>query len=128
MKRQLPNIDPKDVLPLGIDVVKGVIILGNSSTPNLLVAEFERTEGTFGILEVCFMICLLSFALIDPCAKSRSKLDLYRQVLALKFQHALIRYVRNEDYVDVMSTIGELVHGHIMQYDVSVAPRSVTVT
>jgi hypothetical protein len=53
VKRQLPNLDPKDLLPLGIEVIQGAIICGNSSTPNLLVAEFQRTEGTFGILKVC---------------------------------------------------------------------------
>jgi hypothetical protein len=52
VKRQLPNLDPKDLLPLGIEVIKGAIICGNSSTPNLLVAEAQRTEGTFGIVEV----------------------------------------------------------------------------
>jgi hypothetical protein len=52
VKHQLPNLDPKDLLPLGIEVIKGAIICGNSSTPNLLVAEFQRTEGTFGIVEV----------------------------------------------------------------------------
>lgn len=52
VKHQLPNLDPKDLLPLGIEVIKGTIICGNASTPNLLVAEFQRTEGTFGIVEV----------------------------------------------------------------------------
>lgn len=53
IKRQLPNLDPKDLLPFGIEVTKGAIICGNSSTPNLLVAEFMRTEGTFGVVKVC---------------------------------------------------------------------------
>ena len=57
MKHQLPNLDPKDLLPFGIEVIKGAIICGNSSTPNLLVAEFQRSEGTFGIVEVRY-ICL----------------------------------------------------------------------
>lgn len=52
VKHQLPNLDPKDLLPFGIEVIKGAIICGNSSTPNLLVAEFQRSEGTFGIVEV----------------------------------------------------------------------------
>ncbi|KAF4598557.1 hypothetical protein EYR38_006961 [Pleurotus pulmonarius] len=72
--RQLPNLDPKDLLPLGIDVTKGVIIIGNKSTPNLLLAEFEHTGGIFGVVQ------------------SRSKHDLYKQVLDLKFQGALVRY------------------------------------
>lgn len=52
IKRQLPNLDPKDLLPLGLEVTKGAITCGNSSTPNLLVVEFQRTRGTFGIVEV----------------------------------------------------------------------------
>jgi hypothetical protein len=52
VRSQLPNLDPKDLLPLGIEVIKGAIICGNSSTQNLLVAEFQRTAGTFGIIEV----------------------------------------------------------------------------
>ena len=52
IKHQLPSLDPKDLLPLGLEVTKGAITCGNSSTPNLLVAEFQRTRGTFGIVEV----------------------------------------------------------------------------
>lgn len=52
IQSQLPHLDPKDLLPLGIEVTKGAITCGNSSTPNLLVAEFQRTEGTFGIVQV----------------------------------------------------------------------------
>ncbi|SJK97793.1 uncharacterized protein ARMOST_01048 [Armillaria ostoyae] len=48
-KRQLPTLDPKELLPIGLDATKGVIICGNSSTPNLLVAEFQRAEGNLGI-------------------------------------------------------------------------------
>jgi hypothetical protein len=60
-RRQLPNLDPKDLLPLGIEVIKGAVICGNSSTPNLLVAEFQRTEGTFGIVKVCRAKSVLYF-------------------------------------------------------------------
>ncbi|KAF9465079.1 hypothetical protein BDZ94DRAFT_1351083 [Collybia nuda] len=98
IKRQLPNLDPKDLLPLGVEVIKGAIVCGNSSTPNLLVAEFRRTEGTFGVV------------------KSRSKYDLHKQVLALKFQNVSVRFVRNADYVDPMTTMGELVQSRIAQY------------
>jgi hypothetical protein len=48
--------------------------------------------------------------------QSRSKFDLHKQVVALKFQNALIRFVRNADYVDPMTTMGELVQGRIIQY------------
>ncbi len=48
-KHQLPTLDPKELLPIGLDATKGVIICGNNSTPNLLVAEFQRAEGNLGI-------------------------------------------------------------------------------
>jgi len=50
--QQLPNLDPKDLLPLGIDIQTGAIILGNQSTPELLVVEFQHAFGTYGIVTV----------------------------------------------------------------------------
>lgn len=47
--------------------------------------------------------------------QSRSKFDLHKQVLALKFQNALVRFVRNVEYVDPMTTMGELVQARIAQ-------------
>jgi hypothetical protein len=35
-----------------MEVEKGAIICGNASTPNLLVAEYTKAEGTFGIVPV----------------------------------------------------------------------------
>lgn len=48
--------------------------------------------------------------------QSRSKFDFHKQVLALKFQNALVRFVRNVEYVDPMTTMGELVQARIAQY------------
>ncbi|KAJ6586994.1 hypothetical protein DFH09DRAFT_241649 [Mycena vulgaris] len=98
VRRQLPTLDPKDLLPLGIDVIKGAIICGNPSTPTLLVAEFQKTEGMFGIVQ------------------SRSKYDLYKQLLHLSFQQALIRYVQNDDFRGQMTTTGELLKRPIKVY------------
>ncbi|KAF9529375.1 hypothetical protein CPB83DRAFT_789894 [Crepidotus variabilis] len=95
LNNQLPNLDPKDLLPLGIDVQTGAIILGNSSTPSLLVAEFQNAFGTYGIVP------------------SRSALDLYKQVMNLRFQSALIRLVENDDFVDPMAIVGGLVHSRV---------------
>ena len=49
---QLPNFDFQDLLPIGLEVAKGAIIIGNSSTPSLLVAEFDRSKGVYGIVAV----------------------------------------------------------------------------
>jgi hypothetical protein len=48
----MPVLDPKELLPLGIQVSKGAITCGNLSTPSLLVAEFSVCQGTFGITQV----------------------------------------------------------------------------
>ncbi|KAF8973209.1 hypothetical protein BDZ97DRAFT_665381 [Flammula alnicola] len=106
LREQLPTLDPKDLLPLGIDIQTGAIILGNQSTPNLLVAEFQSALGTYGI------------------APSRSKYDLYKQVLGLNFQNALIRSVQNDDYIDPMATLGALVHNRIKHHPTLRKPSS----
>lgn len=46
----------------------------------------------------------------------RSKCDLYKQVLALKFRNAVIRLAENEQFIDPMSTLGELIHDRVDQY------------
>ena len=37
-----------------MEVEKGAIICGNASTPNLLVAEYKKAEGTYGVVPVNF--------------------------------------------------------------------------
>lgn len=54
VRSQLPRIEFKDLLPISIEVEKGAIICGNSSTPNLLVAEYKKAEGTYGVVPVNF--------------------------------------------------------------------------
>ncbi|CAA7261639.1 unnamed protein product [Cyclocybe aegerita] len=98
LRLQLPNLDPKDLLPLGIDVQTGVIILGNPSTPGLLVAEFQHAFGTYGVVP------------------SKSKFDLYKQVLGIKFQHPLVRLIKNEDYIDPMAALGGHIYHRIRQH------------
>lgn len=95
LKRQMPSLNPKDLLPIGISATKGVIICGNGSTPSLLVAEFQKAEGSYGIVQ------------------ARSKLDFYKNVLGFKFHKTLIRYVENEDFQAPMTTTGQIIQEHI---------------
>ncbi|KAJ7084454.1 hypothetical protein B0H15DRAFT_940059 [Mycena belliarum] len=95
VRQQLPTLDLKDLLPVGIEVTQGAIICGNTSTPTLLVAEFQKTDGMFGIVQ------------------SRSRYDLYKQLLHLSFQKALIRYTENIDFRGQMSVTGELLQSAI---------------
>lgn len=54
LRSQLPRIEFKDLLPISMEVEKGAIICGNASTPNLLVAEYKKAEGTYGVVPVNF--------------------------------------------------------------------------
>lgn len=92
VRQQMPNLDPKDLLPISIEVTKGAITIGNSSTPNLLVAEFQRAEGTYGIVE------------------ARSKHDEYKQVMNFKIQNPSMSYVENDRYVNPMVDVGRETH------------------
>ncbi|KAG8213869.1 hypothetical protein J3R82DRAFT_10613 [Butyriboletus roseoflavus] len=91
IKRQMPYLDPKDLLPISIEVFKLAIVCGNSSTPNFMVAECHRADGTFGIV------------------RARSKCDLYKQLLNFKFQNALVRLVENEHYRGSMTDMGHTI-------------------
>ncbi|KAG7098617.1 hypothetical protein E1B28_000539 [Marasmius oreades] len=95
VQQQLPTLDPKDLLPLAIEVTKGAIICGNSSTPSLLVAEFQRVKGTFGI------------------TPSRSQFDHYKQMLTLSFNHAVVRLKENNNYHEPMTATGEVVNDYL---------------
>lgn len=92
IKSQLPTLEFTDFLPVSIEVDKGAIVCGNTSTPNLLVAEYKTALGTFGVVP------------------SRSKFDLYKQMLTIKFGNAVMHYAANVDYVAPMSTTGEKIH------------------
>ncbi|KAI0358672.1 hypothetical protein OH77DRAFT_1587674 [Trametes cingulata] len=105
-QQQLPNLDPKDLLPISIEVVKGAITIGNASTPNLLAAEFQRGEGTYGIVE------------------ARSKHDLYKQVLNFKIENPSVSYVENENYTSPMTEIGRRTHEHVNRSDSTPLRRS----
>ncbi|KAG1742840.1 hypothetical protein EDB19DRAFT_1875202 [Suillus lakei] len=88
IKRQTPYLDPNDILPIALELSKVAITCGNPSTPSLLVAECHRAEGTFGIVQ------------------ARSKCDLYKQLLNLKFQKVLVQLVENDNCQGSMPTIG----------------------
>ncbi|TBU47302.1 hypothetical protein BD309DRAFT_511415 [Dichomitus squalens] len=97
VQSQLPNLDPKDLLPISIEATKGAITIGNASTPNLLVAEFRRAEGTYGVVE------------------ARSKHDLYKQVLNIKLLDPSLSYVENERYTSPMVEVGRTIHERVVR-------------
>lgn len=48
------HFELKTVLPIGFELIRGAVILGNDSTPTILVANFKRATGTFGFQTVRF--------------------------------------------------------------------------
>lgn len=113
VKNQLPRLDPMDLFPIGIEGVQGVITLGNRSTPYHLVAEFHRAEGTYGYVQVC-RYCVPRFRVFD-LYQAKSKCDLYRTLLTMKFHRVSMNFIENENYADPMTTTGKLAHDCISQ-------------
>jgi len=68
------------LLPLQVICRKGSIILGNTNTPSIVVAQFVGAD------------------LSVDAAESRSKFDLYRMVYSCKFSLATIQLKVNIDY------------------------------
>ncbi|KAK0484381.1 hypothetical protein EDD18DRAFT_1361385 [Armillaria luteobubalina] len=100
-KRQLPTLDPKELLPIGLDAAKGVIICGNNSTPNLLVAEFQRAEGNLGI---------------SQARTNDSILDSYSPIpLQSRSKTPSFSTWRTGQYGDTMPTTGEMVSDRVQQ-------------
>ncbi|KZV70698.1 hypothetical protein PENSPDRAFT_752360 [Peniophora sp. CONT] len=95
IRGQLPDLDPKSLLPLSFYVRKGIITCGNISTPSLLVAEFTTADGAFGNLH------------------SRSPLDLYKQVLDITFEKASLNFMENEFHDESMAGTGERIHDEL---------------
>jgi hypothetical protein len=54
LRSQLPDLDPKSLLPFSFRVQKGIITCGNTSTPSILVSEFVSADGLFGNVKVGF--------------------------------------------------------------------------
>ncbi|EJD02702.1 uncharacterized protein FOMMEDRAFT_146573 [Fomitiporia mediterranea MF3/22] len=92
IRTQLPDLDPKNLLPLSFSVDKGAITMGNHTTENLLLGQFASAAGTYGIVQ------------------PRSKLDDYKQMLRITFKDAGISFVENPDYWTSNTGIGKSVN------------------
>ncbi|TDL24302.1 hypothetical protein BD410DRAFT_116796 [Rickenella mellea] len=95
LRRQLPYLDPKNLLPFSFDATKAAIICGNNSTENLLMAQFTTARGTYGIVQ------------------SRSKFDLYKQLLRVGFENVFMSCIDNQDYWNSVPSIGKDVQRHL---------------
>ncbi|KAH9985984.1 hypothetical protein BJV74DRAFT_946145 [Russula compacta] len=94
LRGQLPDLDVKDLLPFSFEGLNGGIVCGNMATSNILVAEFSRADGMFGTVP------------------SKSDLDLYKQLLNVKFWNATISLKENDQYLAPMTSTGSHIHTH----------------
>jgi hypothetical protein len=62
LSAQVPTFELHDLLPIGINIIRGAIVVGNDSTPTILIGDFKRADGTFGTTPV--NICILFFVLL----------------------------------------------------------------
>lgn len=79
----------RETFPIEIQVVRGAVVMGNRSTPSLLVAGFRSASGTCGIVD------------------SRSKYDLYKQIYQFTFEKPRIVFRKNHDYEASLSDHGK---------------------
>ncbi|EJD45633.1 hypothetical protein AURDEDRAFT_165486 [Auricularia subglabra TFB-10046 SS5] len=91
----LPTLDWMELLPVGLRVERGAIILGNSSAPSIIVARFSSANGTFDV------------------TASRCSRDPYKQVLNLAFKRVLVTCNANPDYDTPMLSTGRQVFEHV---------------
>jgi hypothetical protein len=82
----------RETFPIEIQVVRGAVVMGNRSTPSLLVAGFRSASGTCGVVE------------------SRSKYDLYKQIYQFTFDKPRIVFRKNHDYEASLSECGKQLH------------------
>ncbi|KAK4047646.1 Macrophage colony-stimulating factor 1 receptor [Microbotryomycetes sp. JL201] len=79
----------REALPIDIRCKTGSIVLGNPSTPTILIAGFHSVSGTYS------------------AAKSRSRFDSYKEVYRMKFTQPRIVHRTNPDYQKPMTECGQ---------------------
>ncbi|GAA5841695.1 hypothetical protein JCM9279_000733 [Rhodotorula babjevae] len=78
-----------EALPIAIECSRGAIVMGNPSTPSILVAGFHGVNGTYS------------------AGKARSKLDDYKEVYHFVFRRPKIVWRTNPDYKEGMADHGQ---------------------
>lgn len=48
----MPEIDFNEILPVGLIIGKGALVIGNDSTPSILIMDLASGSGTYGVSQV----------------------------------------------------------------------------
>lgn len=78
-----------EALPIAVTCSRGAIIMGNPSTPTILIAGFDGVEGTYS------------------AGKARSRLDDYKEVYHFVFRRPKIVWRTNPDFKAGMADYGQ---------------------
>ncbi|GAA5906531.1 hypothetical protein JCM8208_000472 [Rhodotorula glutinis] len=78
-----------EALPIAVECSRGAIVMGNPSTPSILIAGFDGVNGTYS------------------AGKARSKLDDYKEVYHFVFRRPKIVWRTNPDYKEGMADHGQ---------------------
>jgi hypothetical protein len=50
----MPEIDFNEILPVGLQFRKGALVIGNDSTPSILIMDIAGGTGSYGVTQVCY--------------------------------------------------------------------------
>jgi protein CSF1 len=64
---QIPSFEWGNLLPIGIAIIRGAIVIGNDSTPTILIGDFKLASVTVGTSPVnIFVFCLVLLLSCSP--------------------------------------------------------------
>ncbi|GJN87915.1 hypothetical protein Rhopal_000870-T1 [Rhodotorula paludigena] len=79
-----------EALPIAVSCGRGAIVMGNPSTPTILITGFDGVEGTYS------------------AGKTRSALDSFKQVYSFNFRNPKVVWRTNPDYEEGMADHGAM--------------------
>ncbi|CAE7120149.1 unnamed protein product [Rhizoctonia solani] len=92
---RMPEIDFNEILPVGLEIRKGALVIGNDSTPSILIMDINRGSGSYGV------------------SQSRSKFDEYKQMYDIQLRQVKVITRTNPDYRKRMIDRGDEVLEHL---------------
>ncbi len=86
-----------NLLPIGVECKKGAIVMGNRNTHSIFTAKIDSAAGKIN------------------ARAPRAYLDRYKQTFELEFQHPVIEFKHNRNYVESHIIEGEKLHSRSEQ-------------
>ncbi|KAF8678264.1 fermentation associated protein [Rhizoctonia solani] len=105
---RMPEIDFNEILPVGLEFRKGALVVGNDSTPSILIMDIAGGTGSYGV------------------SQSRSKYDEYKQMYDIQLGQVKLITRTNPDYRKRMVDRGNEVVEHIGDSSNNLPPGSLS--